>query len=140
MVFRWFPSFSLVVPKAPTAIGITVALTSPNFCTCNLNSWYLVISSSSFTLMFWSPGTARSMILHSLFYLSMTTISSLRCSISLICFDCKVLKYFTFVIFQHYLWLMPEPFVFTFNLKFLSQEPVCFFSKFIVSRPVLVSS
>ena len=52
MVFRWFSSSSLTVPKAPTTIGITVALTSYKFCTCNLNSWYLVIFSSFFTLMF----------------------------------------------------------------------------------------
>ena len=48
-------------------------MTSHNFCTCNLKSWYLVIFFSSFTLMFWSPGTVLSMILHSLFSLSMTT-------------------------------------------------------------------
>ena len=83
MVLRWFSSFSLTLPKAPTKIGITVALTSHNFCTCNLKSWYLVIFSRSFTLMFWSPGTAMSMILQSRFSLSMTTISGLRCSISL---------------------------------------------------------
>ena len=52
MVFRWFSSSSLTVPKALTTIGRTVALTYHNFCTCNLKSWYLVIFSSSFTLMF----------------------------------------------------------------------------------------
>ena len=83
MVFKWFSGSSLTIPKAPATIGITVALTSHNFCTCNLNSWYLVIFSSFFTLMFWSPGTAMSMILHSLFSLLMTTISGLPCSISL---------------------------------------------------------
>ena len=82
-VFRWFSSSSLNVPKAPTTIGITAALTSHNFCACNLKSWYLVVFSSSFTLMFWSPGTPMSMILHSLFSLSMTTIPDLWCSISL---------------------------------------------------------
>ena len=83
MVFRWFSSSSLTVPKAPNTIGITVALTFHNFCTCNLKSWYFVIFSSSFTLMFWSPGTAISMILHSISSLSMNTISGLRCSIYL---------------------------------------------------------
>ena len=48
MVFRWLSSSSLTVPKAPTTIGITVALTFHNFCTCNVKSWYLVIFSSSF--------------------------------------------------------------------------------------------
>ena len=52
MVFRWFSSSSLTVPKATTTIGITVALTFHNFCTCNLKYWYLVIFSSYFTLMF----------------------------------------------------------------------------------------
>ena len=52
MVFRWFSSSSLTVPKAPNTIGITVALTFHNFCTCNLKSWYFVIFYSSFTLMF----------------------------------------------------------------------------------------
>ena len=52
MVFRWFSSALVTVPKAPVTIGITVALTSHNFCTCNLKSWYLVIVSGFFTLMF----------------------------------------------------------------------------------------
>ena len=83
MVFRWFSSSSLTVLKVPTRIGITIALRSYNFCTCNLKSWYLVIFSSSLTLMFWSPGTAMLMVLHSLLSLSVTTISAFRCSISL---------------------------------------------------------
>ena len=58
-------------------------MTSHNFCTCNPKSWYLVIFSSSFPVMFWSPGTAISVILHSLFSLPITTISGLRCSIYL---------------------------------------------------------
>ena len=66
-----------------TTTGITEALTSHNFCTCNLKSCYLVIFSSSFALMFWFPETTMSMISHSLFSLSVTTISGLRCSISL---------------------------------------------------------
>ena len=45
----------LTVLKVPTTISITVALTSHNFSTCNLKSWYLVIFSSSFNLMFLSP-------------------------------------------------------------------------------------
>ena len=83
MVFRWFSSSSLTVLKVPTRIGITIALRSYNFCTSNLKFWYLVIFSSSFKLMFWSPGTAMLMVLHSLLSLSLTTISGLRCSISL---------------------------------------------------------
>ena len=138
--FRWFSSSSLTTPKAPTTIGITVALTSHNSCNCNLKSWYLVIISSSFTLMFWSPGTAMSMILHFLFffindYKIWTFIFYFR-----ICLDCKVSKYFTFAIFQHEVWFMWEPFVFTFNLKFSAQEPMHFFSMFVVSPLVLVSS
>ena len=46
VVFRWFSSSSLTVPKVPTTIGITVALTSHNFCTFNLKSWYFVFPSS----------------------------------------------------------------------------------------------
>ena len=41
MVFRRFSSSSLIVSKAPATIGITLALTSRNRCTCNLKSWYL---------------------------------------------------------------------------------------------------
>ena len=78
MVFRWFSSPSLTIPKAPTTTGVTVALTSHNFCTCNLKSRYSVIF-----VMFWYPGRAISMILHSLLSLSVTTISGRRCSISL---------------------------------------------------------
>ena len=45
MVFRWLWSSSLTVPKAPTTIGITVALTSHNFCTCTLKSWCFLVPS-----------------------------------------------------------------------------------------------
>ena len=38
MVFRWLSSSSLTVPKAPTTIGITVALTSHYFWACNHKS------------------------------------------------------------------------------------------------------
>ena len=38
MVFRCFSSSALSNPKAPTTAGITVALTSLKFCTCNLKS------------------------------------------------------------------------------------------------------
>ena len=45
MVFRWFSSFSLT---APSTIGITVALISHNFCTCNLIPgiwWFFLVPS-----------------------------------------------------------------------------------------------
>ena len=84
MLFRWFSSSSLAILKEPTTVGITVALTSHNFCNCNLRSWYLVIFfSKSFTLIFWSSRTAMSMMFHSLFSLSMTSIFGLQCSMSL---------------------------------------------------------
>ena len=125
MVFSWFSSSSLTVPKAAITIGITAALTSHNFCNCNLKSWYLVISSSSLTLTFWSPGTA----IFSLLFINDYNIWS-SVFYFFICLDCKVSKYLTFVIFQHWLWLMREPFVFTFNLKFPAQEPVYIFPCF----------
>ena len=43
MVFRWFSSSLLTVPKVPTTIGISVALTSHNFCTCNLKTWWFFL-------------------------------------------------------------------------------------------------
>ena len=67
MLFWWLSSSSLTIIKAQTRTGITVALTFHNFYSFNLKFWYLVIFSSYFTLIFWSPGTAMSMILHSLF-------------------------------------------------------------------------
>ena len=75
MVFWWFSNSSLTVPKAPTTTGITVTLAFHSFYSCNLKSWYLVIFFSYCTLIFWSPGTAMSMILHSLF--SLTTMSGI---------------------------------------------------------------
>ena len=42
MLFTWFSSSSLALPKALTTVGITAALTSHNFFNCNLKSWYLV--------------------------------------------------------------------------------------------------
>ena len=80
MVFNWFSSSSLTVPNAPTTTGITIVLTAHNFCTCNLKSLYLVIFPSFFTFMFWYLRTVMLIILHSLFSLSMATISGLRCS------------------------------------------------------------
>ena len=43
--FRWFSSSSLTIHKAPTTIGITVALTSHNSCNCNLSPgiWWLFL-------------------------------------------------------------------------------------------------
>ena len=144
MVFRYFSSFSLTVPKARTTIGVIVVLTSHNFYTCYLKSWYLVIFSSSFTFMFCSPRTAMAMILHSLFSLSVNTVSVLLVFYIFICLDCKVPKYVTYIVFQHWIWLMREPFVLKFN-RFQSDSISCtgasvFFSKFVVSLPVLVSS
>ena len=129
MVFRWFSSSSPTVPKAPTAIGITVALTSHNFCTCNFMSLYLVISSSSFALI-----SRNSYVDDFSFSLLFNNNYNVWSSVFyfFICLDYKVPKYFTFFIFQHWFWLMWEPFVLTFNLKFLVQEPV--------SHLVLVSS
>ena len=48
LVFRWFSSSSLTVPKGPTTIGITVALTSHNLWTCNLKSgiWWFFLAPS----------------------------------------------------------------------------------------------
>ena len=83
MVFRLLSTSQLTVPKAPTTVGLTVTLTSQNICTCNLKPWNLAISSSSFTLIFWSPRIAMLMTLNSLFSLSVTTISILRSSFSL---------------------------------------------------------
>ena len=109
VVFRWISSSSLTVLKASATIGIIVVLTSHNFCTCNLKFWYLETFSNSFTLMFYSSGTAMPMILHPHSIWSLVFYF-------FICLDCKVPKYVTFVVFQHWIWLMREPFIFTFNL------------------------
>ena len=83
MVFRWFSSFLLTVPKALTTISITVALTYHSFCTCDLKYWYLVIF-----FQFFHFDVLISKIIYfddfafSLLF-TMTTISGLRCSISL---------------------------------------------------------
>ena len=79
-MFRWFSISSLTVPKAPTAIGITVALTSHNFWFCNLKPgiWWFFLAPS-----LWCFDLQMSTIFHSLFSLSITAISFLRCSISL---------------------------------------------------------
>ena len=103
MVFRWFSSSSQTVPKAPTTIGITLPLTSHNFCTFNLNSWYLVIFPSSF-LVFSSSGYVDYFTFSLLFINEYNTYPSVF--YFLICLDCKVPKYFTFVIFQHWFWLI----------------------------------
>ena len=131
MVFRYFSSSSLTVPKARTTIGVIVVLTSHNFYTCYLKSWYLVIFSSSFTFMFCSPGTAMAMILHSLFCLSVNTVSGLWCSISLSVWIAKSqsMLHMSFSSTgsgwceNHLSWNS-----IVFNLiQFLAQEPVYFF-------------
>ena len=132
MVLRWFSSFSLTLPKAPTTIGITVALTSHNFCTCNLKSWYMVIFLDPSLWCFDLQESYVHDFAISLLFIDDCNIWSLVFYFFM-CLDWKVPKYFTFVIFQHWLWLMREPFVFTFNLRFLAQE-------LIVSLPVLISS
>ena len=130
----WFSSSSLTLPKALATTDITVALIFHPFCSCNLKSWYLMIFSSSFTLI------SRNGYVDD-FTFSLVFINNYNVWPSvfyfLICLDCKVPKYFTFLILQHWLSLMRESFVFTFNFKFLAQETVYFFPKFIVSLPVL---
>ena len=81
MAFQLFSSSSLTVPKAPMRTGINVTLTFHNLYSCNLKPWYLVIFSSYFALIFWSPGTAMLMILHSLF--SLTIMSGISLSLSI---------------------------------------------------------
>ena len=46
----------------------------------------------------------------------------------LICLDCKVTTYCAFVIFQQWLWLIQEPFAFTFPLNFLHRSKFFFLS------------
>ena len=137
--FRWFSSSSLTIHKAPTTIGITVALTSHNSCNCNLSPgiWWLFLVPS-----LWCFGLqeqlCRWFCIFSFFINDYEIWTFLF--YFLICLDCKVPKYFPFAIFQHEVWFMWEPFVFTFNLKFPAQEPMHFFYKFVVSPLVLVSS
>ena len=101
MAFRWFSSCSWTVPKAPTTIGITIALTSHNSAP--------VISRNSYVDDFaFSP-----------FFINDHNIWP-SVSYFLICLDCKVPKYFTFAIFQYWLWLMRESLIFTFNPKFFA--------------------
>ena len=132
MVFRLFSSSSLTIPKTPATIGVIVALTSHNFSTCNLKFWYLVIFSISFNLMFWSPGTAMLMILHSLFPLSMTTISGFQCSISLSVWIAKSQSIGSS-------WCENHLSLHSIS-TFLHRRQYTFFSKFVVSLPVLFSS
>lgn len=132
MVFRWFLTNCF---QSTNYNRYNCNFDIPQLCTFNLKPWYLLISSSSFMLMFWcyddyalSPLIINDYnIWPSVFYF-------------LFCLDCKVPRYLTFVIFQQWLWLMQELFVFTFNLKLLAQNPMCIFTKFVISDLVLVSS
>ena len=85
MVFRWFSSSSLTVPKVPTTIGIIVVLTSHNFCTCNLKSWFLVIF---LVPSLWCFALQEQLcrwfcILSSVYQWLVTTVSCLWCSVYL---------------------------------------------------------
>ena len=56
--FQCFSRLSLIVPRAPIMTRITVALTSSS---CVLKSLHFLMSSNSFALTLWSPGTAMLM-------------------------------------------------------------------------------
>ena len=72
-----------MVPSAPTTTGTSSAFNFPSFPNSIGKSWYLSISSCSFTMMFWSHGMAMSMIKQLFAILSMHTILDHLCSITL---------------------------------------------------------
>ena len=80
IVLQCFSRLSLIVPRAPTKLGITVALKFHSFCSCNLKSLHCLIFSNSFVLVLWSPDTTRSLILQSFFSLSLSQYSHKKSS------------------------------------------------------------
>ena len=62
VVLKCFSRLSLIVSRAPTKLGIIVALKFHSFCSWNLKSLHCLIFSNSFVLVLWSSDTTRSLI------------------------------------------------------------------------------
>ena len=58
----------VTVPNAPVTIGIIVTFMFHSFFNSLARSWYLSFFSLSFSFILWSAGTAKSKILHVLFF------------------------------------------------------------------------
>ena len=71
-----------MLPSASITTGTTSAFNFHSFPNSIYKSWYLSIFSCSFTMIFWSPGTATSMIKQLFTILSMHTIWDRLCSIT----------------------------------------------------------
>ena len=67
MSLRWFSKSSLNVPKSPAIKDLTIASA-------------LVVT---YPGTFWSPGTTMSMIVYSLFSLSIARMTAFQCSVSM---------------------------------------------------------
>ena len=122
MIFRCFSISSLTVPKAPNK------KINSFFKSCSLEIPHTPVSSL--------PGFWRFfLVLHFNFLISINSyVNNFSFSFlfinnynacplvfySLICLDFKFIKYFTFLILQHWLWLVWEPFVFRFSYKYLA--------------------
>ena len=71
-----------IAPKEPTTKGMIFTLTFHIFCNTLPKSWYFCILSFFFSSILLSPGTAKSIILQILSFLSTTTKSGPRASIT----------------------------------------------------------
>ena len=72
-----------MIPSAPTTTGTTSAFNFHSFPNSILKYWYLSIFCCFFTMIFWSPGMAMSMIKQLFAILTMHTITDRPCSITL---------------------------------------------------------
>ena len=111
-----------IVPRAPITTGMTTTLTFQTFCNSNLKSWYLLIFFCSLMAMFWSPGIAKSVIWHSLFFAywyKLCLVVWLSVLYNFICLKIEILKVFIFIIFLDCLWIMCVPLVAALKWYFL---------------------
>ena len=90
---RAFRNHFVTVPKAPITIGIIVTWMFHSFFNSLTRSRYLSFFSHSFSFSLWSAGTAKSTILHILFFL----LIIIRLSIAFDNFSC-IYYFFDFVI------------------------------------------
>ena len=130
MVFQWF---LVAVSKVPTAIVITVALTSNNFCTCNLKC--LIFCSSVWYFDLHEQLCGWCYILSSVYQ----WLQCLQCSISLSIWTAKS-QSILHLSFAALALVIARAICLHIQSKIYRTGANVFFSKIVVSLPVLVSS
>ena len=134
---RMFLKFHRKTPVLEsTTNGMIFTLTFHIFCNSLPKSWYFSILSFSFCSILLSPGTAKSIILQILSFLSITTKSG-PSFYNMISLNTEIPQDFITFILWNTFWLIFIPFISSFKITLSSKLPMYYFSQVIMPSLVL---